>query len=50
MSSIGPGVYELKEADERTWYRAIYLAKVGKRYPCFALLREGQPEDRQERH
>lgn len=29
MRSIGPGVYELKEADERTWYRAIYLAKVG---------------------
>jgi phage-related protein len=29
MSSIGPGVYELKEADERTWYRAIYLSKVG---------------------
>lgn len=28
MSSIGPGVYELKEADERTWYRAIYLSKV----------------------
>jgi phage-related protein len=28
MSSIGPGVYELKEADERTWYRAIYLARV----------------------
>ena len=29
MSSISPGVYELKEADERTWYRAIYLSKVG---------------------
>lgn len=29
MSSIGPGVFELKEADERTWYRAIYLSKVG---------------------
>lgn len=28
MSSIGAGVYELKESDERTWYRAIYLAKV----------------------
>jgi phage-related protein len=28
MSSIGAGVYELKEADERTWYRAIYLSKV----------------------
>jgi phage-related protein len=23
MSSIGSGVYELKEADERAWYRAI---------------------------
>jgi phage-related protein len=29
MSSISLGVYELKEADERTWYRAIYLSKVG---------------------
>jgi phage-related protein len=29
MSSIGRGVYELKEADERAWYRAIYLSKVG---------------------
>lgn len=27
MSSLGSGVYELKESDERTWYRAIYLAK-----------------------
>jgi phage-related protein len=29
MSSIGAGVYELKESDERTWYRTIYLAKIG---------------------
>jgi phage-related protein len=29
MSSIGAGVYELKETDARTWYRAIYLSKVG---------------------
>lgn len=28
MSSIGPGVFELKESDERTWYRAIYLSRV----------------------
>ena len=28
MSSIGPDVYKLKEADQRTWYRAIYLSKV----------------------
>ncbi|MGD0941905.1 MAG: type II toxin-antitoxin system RelE/ParE family toxin [Terracidiphilus sp.] len=29
MSSIGSGVYELKEADEPVWYRAIYLSKMG---------------------
>lgn len=29
MNSIGAGVYELKESDERTWYRAIYLSKIG---------------------
>ena len=29
MSSIGAGVFELKEADERSWYRAIYLSRVG---------------------
>ena len=29
MRSIGPGVFELKESDERTWYRAIYLSKIG---------------------
>ena len=28
MSSIGAGVYELKHADERRWYRAIYLSKI----------------------
>ena len=29
MNSIGAGVYELKESDERTWYRTIYLSKIG---------------------
>lgn len=29
MNSIGAGVYELKEADERSWYRAVYLSKIG---------------------
>jgi len=28
MNSIGLGVYELKEADERAWYRVIYLSKI----------------------
>jgi phage-related protein len=29
MRSIGPGVFELKDSDERAWYRMIYLARVG---------------------
>jgi len=28
MESLGSGVYELKEGDETTWYRVIYLSKV----------------------
>jgi phage-related protein len=29
MRSIGKGVWELKESEERTWYRLIYLTKIG---------------------
>ncbi len=29
MSSIGKSVWELKESDERAWYRLIYLTKIG---------------------
>jgi phage-related protein len=28
MPSVGPGVFELKDQDERTWYRLLYLTKV----------------------
>ena len=28
MPSIGQGVWELKESDQRSWYRVIYLAKI----------------------
>ena len=31
MPSIGARVYELKEQDERAWYRVIYLAIIGSR-------------------
>jgi phage-related protein len=31
MPSIGARVYELKEQDERAWYRVLYLAKIGNR-------------------
>jgi phage-related protein len=29
MPSVGRGVWELKESDERAWYRAVYLTKIG---------------------
>jgi phage-related protein len=29
MESIGKGVWELKTADERTWFRVIYLTRIG---------------------
>lgn len=28
MPSVAPGVFELKDADERKWYRMIYLTRV----------------------
>lgn len=31
MPSIGARVYELREQDERAWYRVICLAKIGNR-------------------
>jgi phage-related protein len=39
MNSIGSGVYELKEADERAWYRAIYLSKIGNESTFCTVLR-----------
>jgi phage-related protein len=29
MPSIAAGVFELKDADERSWYRLVYLTRVG---------------------
>jgi phage-related protein len=46
MSSIGPGVYELKEADERAWYRAIYLSKIENRiYVLHCFEKESRKTD-----
>ncbi len=28
MRTVGSGVYELREQDERTWYRVLYLKKI----------------------
>jgi len=29
MQSVGRGVFELKTQDRRTWYRTLYLSKIG---------------------
>jgi phage-related protein len=31
MQSVGKGVFELKDADEKTWYRLLYLARIDDR-------------------
>lgn len=31
MASVGPRVFELRQMDDRGWYRVIYLGKVGNR-------------------
>ena len=28
LSSVGKGVWELKDSDARTWYRVMYLARI----------------------
>jgi phage-related protein len=28
MQAIGSGVFEQKDADEKTWYRMVYLARI----------------------
>jgi phage-related protein len=38
MPSVGPGIFELKDQDESTWYRVIYLTEGDGRHLCSALL------------
>ena len=28
MQSVGKGVFELKDSDDATWYRMLYLARI----------------------
>lgn len=49
MSSIGSGVFEMKEADQRAWYRAIYLSKVGNTiYVLHCFEKESRKTDRRD--
>ena len=50
MSSIGLGVYELKEADERAWYRAIYLSRIENRIYVLHCFEKGKSQNGPERH
>ncbi len=49
MSSIGAGVHELKEADERAWYRVVYLSKIKNRiYVLHSFEKESRKTDRRD--
>jgi phage-related protein len=28
LPSVGPGVFELRDQDERAWYRVVYLSRI----------------------
>lgn len=49
MDSIGPGVWELKEQDERTWYRVIYLTRMeDKIYVLHCFEKRSRKTDRRD--
>jgi phage-related protein len=49
MNSIGPGVFELKEDDDRAWYRVIYLSKIANAiYVLHCFEKESRKTDRRD--
>lgn len=49
MESIGKGVWELKTADERTWYRIVYLKRIGDvLYVLHAFEKNSRKTDRRD--
>jgi phage-related protein len=49
MESIGRGVWELKAADERAWYRLIYLTRIGNSlYVLHAFEKDSRKTDRRD--
>jgi len=49
MESIGKGVWELKTADERTWYRVIYLTRIGSAlYVLHTFEKDSRKTDRRD--
>jgi phage-related protein len=49
MASLGDGVWELKTADEKTWYRVMYLTRIGgKIHVLHAFEKSGGKTDRRD--
>jgi phage-related protein len=49
METVGRGVWELKTADERTWYRVIYLTQIGDAlYVLHAFEKSSRKTDRRD--
>ena len=49
MQSVGNGVWELKTADERTWYRVVYLTRIGDAlYVLHAFEKDSRKTDRRD--
>ena len=49
METVGRGVWELKTADERTWYRVIYLTRIGDAlYVLHAFEKDSRKTDRRD--
>ena len=49
MESVGKGVWELKTADERTWYRMIYLTRIGNAlYVLHAFEKDSRKTDQRD--
>jgi phage-related protein len=50
MESVGKGVWELKTADERSWYRVIYLTRIGDRiYVLHSFEKSSRKTDKRDR-
>lgn len=49
MESVGKGVWELKASDERTWYRVLYLTRIGDAlYVLHAFEKDSRKTDRRD--
>ncbi len=49
MESVGKGVWELKTADERIWYRVIYLTRIGDElFVLHAFEKDSRKTDRRD--